>query len=75
MDKNGLDWTQYGFIGYDKWDDEYEPVMVDDGEGNLVESGETKLSKAAGDLYQFRDQELDRFIMRGLSERISILEG
>lgn len=74
LTENGLDWTQYGFIGYDKWDDEYEPVMVDDGEGNLVESGETKLSKAAGDLYQFRDQELDRFIMRGLAQRLSDIE-
>lgn len=74
LEEEGLDWTQYGFIGYDSWEDEYESVMVDDGYGALVESGEMRLVRAAGDLWQFRDQELDRFIMRGLAERLSKLE-
>lgn len=74
MEEEGLDWTQYGFIGLDQWDDEYEPVMIDDGYGHMVESGEVKLVREAGKLWQFRDQEFDRFIMRGLAERISKIE-
>lgn len=82
LEEEGLDWRDYGFIGYDKWDDIYEEVMGDkevtDESGNKytvsVGTGEKKLVKPAGDLWQFRDQELDRFIMRGLSERISLIE-
>ncbi|WP_252407806.1 phage tailspike protein [Escherichia coli] len=74
LEENNLDWKNYGFIGYDAWDDEFEYVTEIDEFGNLVKNGEMKLIRAAGDLWQFRDQELDRFIMRGLFERIRKLE-
>ncbi|ENU1142804.1 phage tailspike protein [Escherichia coli] len=74
LEENNLDWKKYGFIGYDAWDDEFEYVTEIDEFGNLVKNGEMKLIRAAGDLWQFRDQELDRFIMRGLFERIRKLE-
>ncbi|HCQ0341658.1 TPA: tail fiber domain-containing protein [Escherichia coli] len=82
LEDEGLDWRDYGFIGYDKWDDVYEDVIKDElitdqnGEKFIipVSTGEKKLVKKAGDLWQFRDQELDRFIMRGLVERIKNIE-
>ena len=82
LEEEGLNWRDYGFIGYDKWDDVYEEVMEDkevtDESGNKytvsVGTGEKKLVKPAGDLWQFRDQELDRFIMCGLAQRLANIE-
>lgn len=74
LDDEGLNWREYGFIGYDKWDDEYRNVTKELDDGTIIETDEIDLVRAAGDLYQFRDQEFDRFIMRGLSERLSELE-
>ncbi|HHL7708383.1 TPA: hypothetical protein ACQ8OJ_000059 [Escherichia coli] len=82
LEEEGLNWRDYGFIGYDKWDDVHEEVMQDkevtDESGKKytvsVGTGEKKLVKPAGDLWQFRDQELDRFIMRGLAQRMANIE-
>lgn len=82
LEEEGLNWRDYGFIGYDKWDDVHEEVMQDkevtDESGKKytvsVGTGEKKLVKPAGDLWQFRDQELDRFIMRGLAQRLTNIE-
>lgn len=82
LEEEGLDWRDYGFIGYDKWDDVHEEVMEDkdvtDESGNKytvsVGTGEKRMVKPVGDLWQFRDQELDRFIMRGLAQRMANIE-
>ena len=58
--------NEIAIIGYDEWDDEFAPVMkrveVKDAEGNFshfdeVETGETKLVKPAGSLYNIRPNE------------------
>ena len=69
-----LDWRNYGFIGFDEWEDEYVAEMEDNGDGLMIETGNMVLSKAAGSVWQLRDQEFDRFVMRGLSERLARLE-
>ena len=73
LEEEGLDWRSYGFIGFDEWEDEYAPVTIEV-DGTLVETGEIKLVREAGSVWQLRDQEFDRFVMRGLSERLSIIE-
>ena len=73
LEEEGLDWRNYGFIGFDEWDDEYAPVTIEV-DGAAVETGEMKLVREAGSVWQLRDQEFDRFVMRGLSERLSIIE-
>lgn len=60
MRANGLNPFLYSFICYDEWPDEY----ID---GELV--------KRAGDIYSFRDNELHRFIMYGLNQRLLSIEG
>ncbi|CNE35470.1 phage tailspike protein [Yersinia intermedia] len=74
MEDEGLDWTEYGFIGHDKWDAVYENIFTEMADGSVIDTGESRLVKPAGDLWQFRDQELDRFIMRGLAQRLSDIE-
>ncbi|ARB84885.1 MULTISPECIES: tail fiber/spike domain-containing protein [Yersinia] len=74
MEDEGLDWTEYGFIGHDKWDAVYENIFTEMPDGSVIDTGESRLVKPAGDLWQFRDQELDRFIMRGLAQRLSDIE-
>lgn len=73
LEEEGLDWRNYGFIGFDEWEDEYAPVTIEV-DGALVETGEMEVVREAGSVWQLRDQEFDRFVMRGLSERLSILE-
>lgn len=73
LEEEGLDWRNYGFIGFDEWEDEYAPATIDE-DGAVVETGEMQLVREAGSVWQLRDQEFDRFVMRGLSERLSILE-
>ncbi len=73
LEEEGLDWRSYGFICFDEWDDEYTPVTIEV-DGEVVETGEMKLVREAGSVWQLRDQEFDRFVMRGLSERLSIIE-
>lgn len=60
MEENGLNPFDYSFICHDEWIGEYD------------DSG--SLSLSAGSLYSFRDNELNRFIMRGLSARLDRLE-
>ena len=74
LEEEGLDWRNYGFIGFNEWEDEYAPVTLEE-DGVVIETGEMRLVKEAGSVWQLRDQEFDRFVMRGLSERLSILEG
>lgn len=74
LEEEGLDWHQYGFIGFDQWGDEYKAVTRVNEEGDLVETGELQHVRHAGSLWQLRDQDFDRFVMRGLSQRISNLE-
>lgn len=66
MKHHNLDPFNYGFICYDEWDE--EPETLDEG-GNIVCP-----AKAAGDMYSFRPDQLDRFITKGLHERIKALE-
>ncbi len=73
LEEEGLDWRSYGFICFDEWDDEYTPVTIEV-DGEVVETGELQLVRESGSVWQLRDQEFDRFVMRGLSERLSIIE-
>lgn len=73
LEEEGLDWRNYGFIGFDEWENEYAPVTIEV-DGLYIETGEMKLVREAGSVWQLRDQEFDRFVMRGLSERLSIIE-
>lgn len=73
LEEEGLDWRNYGFIGFNEWGNEYAPVTLEV-DGVVIETGEMRLVKEAGSVWQLRDQEFDRFVMRGLSERLSILE-
>lgn len=74
LEEEGLDWRNYGFIGFDEWDNEYAPVTIELDDGLVMENGEVRLVREAGSVWQLRDQEFDRFVMRGLSERLSLLE-
>lgn len=60
MQSHGLDPFRYGFICYDTWDDFQEGGVV---------------TRAAGDLYSFRFDQLLLFIARGQEERLAALEG
>ncbi len=87
MTANGLDWTRYGFVGYDKWDDKFtehsaiEAVAeVLDADGKVttpaVEAKEawSEKTQKAGDCYSFRYDELAMFVARGQSARQDALE-
>jgi len=74
MQANGLDPFGYGFICYDKWDEEivhYEAVED-------IETGTFKPAydevRPSGDRYAFRMDELLMFIARGFEERLFALE-
>lgn len=73
LEDNGLDWREYGFIGFDSWEDEYKPVVAEI-DGMEYETGEVVKVVEAGSLWQLRDQEFDRFLIRGLSARLSAIE-
>ena len=66
FEKRGLDATRYGLLCYDKWDDEYETVEVEDAPAALDSEGnetpakthtEKRLVTAAGDRYGIRYSE------------------
>lgn len=65
LEKHGLDWVDYGFIGFDEWDDEFAEDPL---------SGVSVLTRPAGSIWQLRDQEFDRFLIKGLSSRLHKLE-
>lgn len=60
MVKYRLNPYEFGFICYDSWGDEF------DDEGVQI--------RKAGDLYSFRMDQLNLFIVRGLDQRLSALE-
>lgn len=70
MESHGLKPFDYSFICYDEWDDLYEPVFVEKSNGEREPTGDVRLVRKAGHLYQFRDNELDRFMLRGLCARL-----
>ena len=88
MQANGLDPFAYGFICYNKWDDQvrhYEakpevPAVLDE-DGNIIEPGipaqpeRTEVDAVAGDRYGFRVDQLLLFMARGFEARLSALEG
>lgn len=87
---NNLDPFKYGIVCFDSWEDEiinhpeqYEQIPVLDAEGN--ETGEytqgqkiadawDELKTAGGNRYGFRYEQLNLFIARGLSSRLSSIE-
>ena len=83
FEKHGLDATRYGLLCYDRWDDEYETVEVEDApaaqdsEGNEVTPAKTHTEKrlvtAAGDRYGIRYSEalcLEAAYQRRRAERM-----
>ncbi len=87
MESHGLDPFRYGFVCYDKWDEQPEvwnewPAQeeVRDEEGNVIqpaiEAGRELVQeyRPAGDRYSLRPSELQFFIARGQEERIRRLE-
>nr|WP_255584711.1 hypothetical protein [Leclercia sp. EC_58] len=74
LEEEGLDWRNYGFIGFDEWENEYAPVTIEQDDGLVMGTGEIRLVREAGSVWQLRDQEFDRFLMRGLAQRISNIE-
>lgn len=87
MESHGLDPFLYGFVCYDKWDEQLElwnewpdRAVVIDKDGNIVqeavEAGREIVQeyRPAGDRYSLRPSELQFFIARGQEERIRRLE-
>lgn len=87
MQANGLDPMAYGFICYDKWDDEFVYHPAQEAHDGLVnEDGQvlipaqeakeawTEQTQIAGDRYGFRPDELMMFVARGFDARLSKLE-
>lgn len=84
MQSHGLDPFAYGFICYDKWDDEFidHPAVYHQAtnEAGEVVHGEVKdpawreHTRKAGDSYGFRSDQLVLFILRGMEARLSALE-
>ncbi|QZE50981.1 tail fiber protein [Klebsiella phage vB_KpnS-VAC11] len=73
MESFGLDPFKYGFICYDKWDEqtvvsEYGPANEDGSENPIYKT------IPAGDRYSFRLEELNLFIAKGFEARLSALE-
>ena len=73
MESFGLEPFKYGFICYDKWDEqtvvsEYGPANEDGSENQIYKT------IPAGDRYSFRLDELNMFIAKGFEARLSALE-
>ncbi|WNM71120.1 tail fiber protein [Klebsiella phage vB_KpnP_cmc356ctg2] len=73
MESFGLEPFKYGFICYDKWDEqtvvsEYGPANEDGSENPIYKT------IPAGDRYSFRLDELNLFIAKGFEARLSALE-
>lgn len=78
--EHGLDPFAYGFICYDKWDDQFVdypaiPAQTEP-DGSVTEYREARREQAvvAGDSYGFRGNELLLFIARGFGARLAALE-
>lgn len=73
MESFGLEPFKYGFICYDKWDEqtvvsEYGPANEDGSENPIYKT------IPAGDRYSFRPEELNLFIAKGFEARLSEIE-
>ena len=73
MESFGLEPFKYGFICYDKWDEqtvvsEYGPANEDGSENPIYKT------IPAGDRYSFRIDELNMFIAKGFEARLSEIE-
>jgi len=76
METHGLDPMAYGFICYDAWPAEviqYPPVY--DADGVLMQPGYTEVVRQAGDVYSFRADELQFFVIRALMAQRAEQEG
>lgn len=75
LEAHGLDPLNYGFICYDKWEEETvdHPDEVD-GEGVVIRPAYTEVVREAGDRFSFRENELYAFIARGFEARLTALE-
>lgn len=63
---NGLDPMDYSFICYDEWEEQL---------AEFTEEGcEVTPYRPAGNIYSFRDSELNKFLIRGLHERMKKVE-
>ena len=78
MEEAGLNAFDYGFVCYDKWDDQYEDAfeesVSDTGQVTQVTTGEKILVREAGDLYSLRDHELYKFLVRAQEDRLEKIE-
>lgn len=87
LESFGLDPWRYGFMSYDKWDDEFvEHAAIEaadavlDEDGNIVtpeieaKDAWTQQTKVAGDAYAFRYDQLNLFIAAGIEYRLAALE-
>ena len=87
MEAHGLNPFAYGFICYDKWNEqtvdhaaiEAKDAVLDDG-GNEIEPAVeakdawTEVTQKAGDRYSFRYDQLTLFIAKGIHARLEALE-
>lgn len=87
MGAHNLDPFEYGFICYDRWDEQSsyqaavpaQPPAID-AEGNVVVpavpavDAHMEVVREAGDLYSLRNDQLSLFIARGLSARMAEIE-
>jgi len=71
MEANNLVAESYAFICFDKWDDKFEVTpAVNDEDGNEIAPEEKVLVKEAGDIYGFRYDQLNQFILAGIAARL-----
>lgn len=68
--KHGLDGCDYGLLCYDKWDDQFEDVLDDDG----APTGEQRMVTAAGDRWGIRPDQCLWLIAAALRRRSGRLE-
>ena len=80
MTAHGLDPFRYGIVCFDSWPDKTidlpaETVDNEDGTQTEVAPARVELLEPAGDVYSLRYDQLMAFALRGLTERVSRLEG
>lgn len=69
MESHNLDPFNYGFICYDEWEETLEVTQSLDEEGNVIHEAIT--GREAGSLFSFRPDQLDRFMIKGLEQRLT----
>ena len=78
FEAHGLKPFDYAFICHDSWDDEWEDEQEDfvneDGDVCSRPTGNRVLVRPAGDLYQFKDNELNRFLIAGAMSEINAIK-